>query len=103
MNLDKLMVSEIAWQWRKSFGGSWTWTVFLISALKEGLFCMANASWCLDREICQVIFILRKKNIQKPKPDKSSGMTQVLLYLLLAMKSELTAGSSGSASALMIS
>lgn len=64
---------------------------------------MANASWCLDLCDLSVDLHLEEKNIQKPNPNKSCGMTQVLLYLLLAMKSELTADSSGSASALMIS
>lgn len=64
---------------------------------------MVTASRHLDCVISQLIFTLRKKNPQNQIPTNDCGTTQVLLYLLLAMKSELTAGSYGSASALMIS
>lgn len=107
MNWNKLMVSEIAWLWVGQEKEFWRFLNLdsLLDFCFEGGFILYGKCFMVFGSVWSVSWSSPwgKKNIQKPNPDKSWGMTQVLLYLLLAMKSELTAGSSGSASALMIS
>lgn len=63
------------------------------------------SAWCLLRGVWTVWSVSLSSCLEKANPQQTAAAEQcgLLLYPLLAMKSELTAGSCGTASALMIS